>query len=97
MLLADVSRSLFAKDKFLFIAAAAFAILGQDGTISNAELSALLCGPPLSSSAAAASKPEALGWLAARSWEELAVGGGDVGEFGFVSVHYFAGGVGGVV
>jgi hypothetical protein len=95
MLLADVSRSLFAKDKFLFISAAAFAILGQDCTISNAELSALLCGPPLA--AGAASKPEALGWLAARSWEELAVGGGDVDGIGFVSVHYFAGGVGGVV
>ena len=75
MLLSDVSRSLFARDKDLFISSAAFAILRNDGTIPPAEMAALISGPPLASAShanfPAAAKAEALGWVAARVWEDL--------------------------
>jgi hypothetical protein len=71
MLLSDVSRSLFARDKDLFISSAAFAILRHDRLVSSAELAALISGPPLASSSSAAAKTEALAWLVAKVWEDL--------------------------
>jgi hypothetical protein len=70
MLLSDVSRSLFSKDKFLFISAAAFAILAQEGAIAASDLSALISCQSLMSSAAAA-KPDAAAWMTSKMWEDL--------------------------
>jgi hypothetical protein len=72
LLLADVSRSLFSKDKALFISASALAILSQEGAVAPAELHTLLYGPSLATAAAASTcKPEALAWLSVKMWEDL--------------------------
>jgi hypothetical protein len=71
LLLADVARSLFSKDKFLFISAAAFAILVQSGVITSSEVSALLGGQLMFSASAAAAKPDILSWLTDKMWADL--------------------------
>jgi hypothetical protein len=71
ILLTDVSRSLFAKDKTLFTVAAAFAILGHDGTVNATEMNALIYGLPLSASAASVPRPNGLDWVGDKAWGDL--------------------------